>query len=419
MANIKTLAGDTMIYGLSTILTRMLNYLMVPYLTRVMTQGEYGVVTDLYSLIPFALVVLTMGLESGYFRFAGSAADEDEKRRIFRTLWRLTCCVALVFLLLVGCFSNSIAPFLNYGDHPEYLRWTAGIIFFDVATALPFAKLREQRKRLAYVGLRLAAVVVNLGMCVYFYSVRNFSGVEWVLKANFAASALVFLALGFGKYEFKERWDFGMLRKVLIYSLPLLISGIAGTCNEFIDRQMIKWLMPADMAMPALGIYGATTKLAVIMILFTQMYRLAAEPFFLAKFGKRGEFARQSYTAMWLYVAVAMVIFVLIMVCKPLVVLILGEQFRGGDHLLPILLGANALAGVVFNLSLWYKQAERTWIALAVTGTGLVFTVALNLWLVPQMGYEGAAWARLGCEIAMVAVSLAFLLANKKQIEKL
>ncbi|MDR1670931.1 MAG: oligosaccharide flippase family protein [Alistipes sp.] len=416
MSGIRTLAGDTIIYGLSTILTRMLNYLMVPYLTRVMTAGEYGVVTDLYSLIPFALVLLTMGLESGYFRFAGKAADGDEKNLIFVTLWSTTIVAAMFFVGMASLFHAPIAMGLGYGDTPWIIQATALVIALDVATAMPFARLREQRRRIMYVVVRFVSVVVNLALCVVFYTLQKRTGAEWVLLANVVASAVALLLLIPTVRGVKWRADRAILRRVMVYSLPLLVSGIAGTAGEFIDRQMVKWLMPPEVAMSALGVYGAATKLAVIMILFTQMYRLAAEPFFLSRFG-RGEFARQSGLAMKLYIAVAAVIFVVVMAAKPLVVLIVGEEFREGSHLLPILLGANALAGVVLNLSFWYKQAERTWMAIAVTGTGLAVALGLNMVLVPRMGYEGAAWARLACEAAMVVVSWILVLRIKKRYD--
>jgi O-antigen/teichoic acid export membrane protein len=414
MAGIKTLAGDTMIYGLSTVLTRMLSYLIFPYLTRVMTETEYGAVTDLYSLIPFALVLLTMGLESGYFRVAGKAAGEAEKNRIFATLWGATTLAAVVFWVAGAAFTGQIASVLGYGDEPRVVSLTLAIIALDVVTAMPFARLREQRRRMRYVGVRLASVVVNLALCLVFYSGRGLTGAAWVLMANAVASAVSLMMLVPGAWRSGWRIDGAIFRRVMIFSLPLLVSGIAGTVGEFIDRQMIKWLMPPDVAMGALGVYGATTKLAVIMILFTQMYRLAAEPFFLARFGK-GEFARQSSVAMKLYIAVAVLIFAVVMIAKPLVVQIAGEDFREGSHLLPILLAANALAGVVLNLSFWYKQAERTWIAIAVTGTGMVVAVVLNMLLVPRMGYEGAAWARLACEGAMVGVSVVLVSRIRKQ----
>ncbi len=411
MPNIRTLAGDTLIYGLSTILTRMLNYLMVPYLTRVMTTGEYGVVTDLYSLIPFALVVLTLGFESGYFRFAGRAVDEKEKNKIFVTLWVMVIAVASLFGGLVSLFIGQISSGLGYGDTPELIYLTAFIIIFDVVTAMPFARLREQRRRLTYVGIRLTSVVVNLALCFVFYSLQGRTGAEWVLWANFVASVVSLVLLVPTVWGIAWCGDDAILRRVTVYSLPLLISGIAGTAGEFIDRQMIKWLMPPQIAMSELGIYGATTKLAVIMVLFTSMYRLAAEPFFLAKFAK-GDFERQTKLAMRLYIAVAVLIFAGVMIFKPLIMQIVGINFREGEHLLPILMAANALAGVVLNLSWWYKQQGRTWMAIAITGTGLVVAVVLNIALVPRLGYEGAAWARLACEVAMVIVSFYLMSRN-------
>jgi O-antigen/teichoic acid export membrane protein len=383
---------------------------MVPYLTRVMTQAEYVVVTDLYSLIPFALVLLTMGLESGWFRFAGKAADEAEKRTIFASTWGTTLIAAVVFMGLVLLFNNHIAAWTGYAEQPSYIWLTGIIVALDVATAMPFARLREQRRRMRYVVVRLASVVVNLALCLIFFStsaglwIPDF-GAGWVLAANVAGSAVSLVMLMPSVRGIVPRLDRRVLNRIMVYSFPLLVSGIAGTAGEFIDRQMIKWLMPPEVAMSSLGVYGAATKLAVIMILFTQMYRLAAEPFFLSKFGK-GEFARQSALAMKLYIAAAVVIFAVIMVAKPLVVLILGEGFREGSNLLPILLAANALAGVVLNLSFWYKQAERTWMAIAVTGAGLAVAVTLNIILIPHLGYEGAAWARLACEASMVVVSL-------------
>jgi len=201
------------------------------------------------------------------------------------------------------------------------------------------------------------------------------------------------------------RIDPATFRRMMIYSLPLLISGVAGTASELIDRQMVKWLMPPSEAMSALGVYGATTKLAVIMVLFTTMYQLAAEPFFLARF-KKEDFVRQNAEATKLYLVAAVAIFLGIVLFRDVAILILGERFRGGGHLLPMLLVANGLAGLVLSLSFWYKQMGRTWAAIAVTGTGMVVTLALCTALIPRIGYEGAAWARLACEAAMVAVSL-------------
>ncbi len=421
MSNIRTLAGDTMIYGLSTILTRMLNYLMFPYLTYLMGPEMYGEVTDMYSIIPFALVVLTLGLESGFFRFAGRAGDDDEKRRLFATTWGATILAAVVFFGIVVLFNRPIAAAMGYADRSSYIWITALIIMLDVVTAMPFAKLREQRRRIKYVTVRLVSVVVNIVACVFFFSVlpdlaENGAGfwqqiwnpdfgAGYVLVANVFASAVSLVMLLPTTERVVPRITPKIFRQIMLYSLPLLISGIAGTGNEFIDRQLIKWLLPEEAWRAQLGIYGATTRLAVIMVLFTQMYRLAAEPFFLAKFQKE-DFVQKTAETMKYYVIVTVLIFVGIMLFKDVIVLIAGPKFRGASHLLPLLLIANAMAGVVLNLSFWYKQEGRTKYAIWITGTGLVVITALCLVLIPRFGIDGAAWSRLACEISMVVVSL-------------
>jgi len=199
------------------------------------------------------------------------------------------------------------------------------------------------------------------------------------------------------------RIDWRLLAAILIYSLPLLISGIAGTANEFIDRQLIKYLVPEG-AMAQLGIYGAITKIAVVMTLFTQMYRLAAEPFFLSNF-KKEEFVAMNAAALKYFVMASMAIFLGIALFKDLFALIVGSDFREGIFILPVVLGANILSGVWLNMSFWYKREERTWFALVVTFTGLVFSIAGGVVLIPRWGYYGAAWSRFLSEAAMVVAS--------------
>lgn len=417
--SIRKLAGQTAVYGISSIVARLLNYLLTPYLTRIMTEAEYGVVTDLYALIPFALVVLTMGLESGYFRFAGKAADEVEKRAVFRSTWGAVCAAAMVFMSLVLLFNGDLARVMDYGTNPEFIWITGAIITLDVIAAIPFARLREQGRAGRFVIIRVASVLINLALCLFFYSalprlaadggmfgmVYNPGfGAGYVFVANLVASAAVLFMLLPAMGGMTPRLNRKVLKPILLYSLPLLISGIAGTANEFIDRQMIKYLMPEELAMSALGVYGAVVKIGVVLLLFTQMYRLAAEPFFLANF-KKDDFVRTNAEAMKFFIIVSIAIFLSITLFTDLFALIIGRDFRQGMYILPVVLAANILSGLVLNLSFWYKQYGRTRFAIIVTGTGLVFTVVFNFLLVPQLGYFGAALARLVCEAAMVFVS--------------
>ncbi len=416
---LRKLAGQTAIYGISTILMRFLNYLLSPYLTRILSTGEYGVYTYMYALIPFALVVLTFGMETGYFRFAGKAADEASKRRIFSTAWGAVSAAAALFLGLVLLFNDSIASAIGYADQPSYV-WTIGtLIALDTFMAIPFARLREQNRAATYVALRSLSVVVNVAACVFLYSALPalasgggfwaslydpHYGAGYAFVANLIASMVTLAAL---IPTCRGTWlsiDGKLLRQMALFSLPLLLSGIAGTANEFIDRQMIAWLMPADMALSALGIYGAILKIGMVLTLFTQMYRQAAEPFFLSGFA-REDFVKANASALKYYIIFSLVISLGIALFADLFAYIVGPDFRGGMYILPVVLLGNILSGVVFNLSFWYKKSGATHFALVVTCTGLVFTIVFNILLVPRLGYFGAAIARTLCEMAMVAVS--------------
>ena len=410
---LEKLAKQTAIYGISTIVGRFLSYLLTPYYTRVFGQAEYGIITDIYALIPFALVVLTMGMESGYFRFAAKAdaAGGDvraAKKRLFSTVWGITSLAAVAFFAAVAALREPIARAMGeaYVAHPEYVVLVGAIVMFDVASCIPFSRLREQGRAGRFVTLKMLNIVLQTGLAFAFGAMGLFAtefGVGWAFVANLAASVITFASILPTTERTVPKVDWLLLATVFSYSLPLLVSGVAGTANEFIDRQMIKYLVPEN-AMAQLGIYGAITKIAVVMMLFTQMYRLAAEPFFLANY-RKDDFKAMNAAALKYYMIASMLIFLGIALFKDLFALIVGRDFRQGIFILPVVLGANVLSGVWLNLSFWYKREERTWLAIAVTFVGLIFTVLCNVALVPKYGYYGAAWARLASEAAMVAVS--------------
>lgn len=410
-ANLTKLAGQVAIYGISSVVARLLNYLLVPYYTRIMTTAEYGIITDLYALIPFALVVLTLGMESGYFRFASKAESAEERRRVYATTWGAVLAAAAVFLGAVLLFEDGISSALGYAE-TNYVWITGAIIFLDVAGAIPFARLRQEGRAMRYVVIRLLSVIINIGLCLWFYNSKgeginlfeNPTDPGYALVANLIASGVTFILLLLSCGDTLPKLEKRRLSTIFLYSLPLLISGIAGTANEFIDRQMIKFLMPTGESLAALGVYGAVVKIGVVMLLFTQMYRLAAEPYFLAEF-KKDEFKNSNAEVMKYYVIVSLVIFLGITLFSDLFALIVGPDFREGMYILPMILVSNALSGVVLNLSFWYKQTGATKYAIWITGTGLLFTVVFNILLVPSLGYAGAALARLICEVAMVIVS--------------
>ena len=413
---LEKLVKQTAIYGISTIVVRFLNYLLTPYYTRIFDQGEYGIVTDIYALIPFALVILSMGMESSYFRFTTRAEEQGgdiaaNKRRVFATTWGITSLNAVLFFGLVWLLNSPISHIMGdaYIAHPSYVTIVAAIVMVDVWSMIPFSRLREQGRAMHFVVLKALSVRLNVGIAIAFGIAGLYStsfGVGWVLIANLIASIITLLALLPTTGRVVPRIEGALLRKIFVYSLPLLISGIAGTANEFIDRQMIKYLTPGDeaTAMAQLGIYGAIVKIAVVMTLFTQMYRLAAEPFFLASF-KKEEFKEANAASMKYFVMASVLIFLGIVLFRDLFALIVGRSFREGIDILPIVLASNVLAGIWFNLSFWYKREEKTKYAAYITLLGLAITVALSFILVPKMGYRGAAWVRLIAEAAMVVWS--------------
>ena len=392
---LEKLAKQTAIYGISTILGRMLSYLLTPFYTRIFGVESYGIITDVYALIPFALVVLTMGMESSYFRFAAKAESEggdveQSKCRLFATTWGITSLAALLFFAVVTIFRNGASALMGevYAANPLYVVTVAAIVMMDVVACIPFARLREQGKALKFVALKACNVVINVGLNLGLLAAGMFEGefgVGWVFVTNLIASVATFVMILPSTERTIPRIDRRQLRRILAYSMPLLIGGIAGTANEFIDRQMIKNIIPDD-AMAQLGVYGAICKIAVVMTLFTQMYRIAAEPFFLSNFTKE-QFVESNAAALKYYVMISMLIFLGIALFRDVFALIVGRDFREGIFILPVILGGNVLAGVWLNLSFWYKREEKTLFALWVTLAGVAASVAFDIVLIPKMGY--------------------------------
>ncbi|MFR9565087.1 MAG: oligosaccharide flippase family protein [Rikenellaceae bacterium] len=415
------LAKQSATYGVSTILGRLLSYLLTPYYTRLFTTDEYGIITDLYALIPFALVLFTMGLESGYFRFAARAESEGvsradirrRKKRLYATTWGLTCLVSVAFTGFVVFNIEEVNRLMGeaYMQQPYLAPLVACVIMFDVMTALPFARFREQGEVKKYVMLNMLNIVLQVGLAILYGSIGLFDtplGVGWVLLANLPASMITFaLAVTLARPYVLPLIDWRLMCRVVIYSMPLLLSGIAATATDFLDRQLIKYIAPEN-AMAQLGLYGAVAKIAVVMTLFTQMYRLAAEPYFLANF-KKEEFVESNAEAMKYYIIATMTIFLGITLSSDLFMYIVGSDFREGETILPVILLSNLLMGVWLNLSFWYKREERTRYALVITLWGLVVSVVANIFMIPPFGYEGAAWARLISQVAMVGISYSLM----------
>lgn len=396
---IKQLASQTAIYGASATVAKFLNYLLTPFLTRVMTDTVYGEVSYFYAIIPFANVLLTLGFSTGYFRFAGATTSLGEQKTLFSTLWSAVSLGALVFSVVGAVLFPSPAVMLMLA-----------LILVDNVSAIPLSLLRQQGRALYYTLVNVSGVVVNVLLCFWFYlSIEGAAASPvWVLLANLIASGVsLLLLLPPALRMFTFSIDRAVLKKVVTYCLPLMVAGVMGVAADFIDRQMLRWMLPEEIALAELGIYSAVAKIAALMVIFRQIYSLGAEPFFLQKFS-RNDFSRLNAAALKYFTAAGVAIFLGIMLFSDLFALILGEGFRVGLDVLPLLLVANLLSGILVNLSFWYKVADKTRFALYVTLAGISTAILFNLVLIPSFGYAGAAWARVGSSLAMVAMSYIF-----------
>jgi O-antigen/teichoic acid export membrane protein len=406
------------VYGLGIVLPRLLNYLLLtPFYTRVFERATYGIITELYAYIVFLQVVLTYGLETGYFRFASGA---DRKEKVYTSLMASLLVTTLLFITGVMLFGDSLGSWIGYASNPEYIRWLAVIVGIDAFTSLPFARIRLQNRPGKYAAIRIIEVGVNIGLNLFFlyYCPRHSAsglvslfyreeiGVGYVLISNLVASLAKLILLSKDILAaFRSQIDWVILKKVLRYSYPLLVAGLAGTVNEALDRVLLKHLIPDElMPMEQLGIYGANFKMAVLMTLFVQMFKYAAEPFFFTKSTEKN--AKELYAdVMTFFVVAGLVIFLGVILFLDTFILFIGINFREGAGIVPVVLAANLIMGIFFNLSIWYKLTNKTMIGAVLVIMGAAVTVTVNVAFIPRYGFVASAWAHLLCYTLMTVVS--------------
>ncbi len=424
MSVIKKLVGQTATYGLSSILGRLLNYLLVPLYTRVFHAGEYGVVTEMYSYVAFLNVVFTYGLETAYFRFFQS---EKGNPKVYSTslISIVTSSAALAIVIIL--FSSPIASWINDGNRqistqPNYISWFAFIMAADAICAIPFARLRQENRAKRFVSIRLFGIAVNIAVNLFFLVLcpklmngpahdlisRIYDpsiGIGYVFISTLVSSIFTLLLLSPELISIRYQFDKSLWKTMILYALPLMVAGFAGMINEAFDRILLPRLV-ADKttALVQNGIYGACYKVSILMTLFTQTFRYAAEPFFFSHAGN--ENAKEIYAkVMHYFVLTCSFIFLCIMMYIDVVKYFIGTEYRVGLKVVPILLMANLCIGVYYNLSVWYRLTGQTrwgaWIAV----TGAVITLVCNFLLIPIMGYMGAAWTTLICYASMMLIS--------------
>jgi len=419
--HIKQLAGQTATYGLGIVLPRVLNYLLLtPFYTRVFSPEEYGVITELYAYVVFLIVILTYGLETGFFRFSDKSNNDAD---VYKTSLISIFSTSLLFIISVVIFSRSIAGVLGYEDRSYLIVWLAIIVGLDAFTSIPFAKIRLDNRPVKYAIIRIIEVLVNIGanwfflyFCPKHEGSSNFItmvynpqiGVGYVLISNLMATGIKTLLLFHEYFILKGKFVFGILRKILPYSLPLLIAGLAGTVNEAIDRILLKHLVPDELnPLYQLGIYGANYKIAVLMTLFIQMFRYAAEPFFFSK--KNEKNAKMIYAdVMKVFVFFCVIIYIFVNGFIDYFKFFIGEEFREGIDIVPVVLLANLFMGIFYNLSIWYKLTNLTKYGAYLVLTGAIITLIINYFFIPVYGYHASAWGHFISYLSMIVLSFYF-----------
>tara|TARA_B100000780_G_scaffold258336_1_gene208630 strand:+ start:326 stop:1789 length:1464 start_codon:yes stop_codon:yes gene_type:complete len=419
---LKKLVGQTAIYGLSSIVGRLLNFLLVPLYTSIFTLSEYGVLSLLMTLVAFTMVVLTYGLETSFFHFANK---EGDSKNVFSTAFLSLLGTTLLFLLIVIPQINKISGFLHIADNPVLIKYLVWILAFDILSSLPFAKLRLENKPWRFAFIRIVNITSNIGLNLFFfllcpYLIKHLyavdfidsiydpnAGITYIFIAYLVSSLLTLLLLLPEMFRIRLIFDFILWKKMISYGFPLLIGGLAYVTNEMVDRVLLNYLLPKDTAIAQVGIYSACYKIAIFMTLFIQAFRYGAEPFFFAQATKEG--AKEQYAhVMRCFVAFTGFIFLGVNVYIDIIKeFIRNEAYHEGLKIVPILLFANLLLGVYYNLSVWYKVTEKTSYGAYLSIFGALVTVGFNLILIPSMSYVGSAWATLFCYSSMCVASYA------------
>ena len=419
---IKQLAGETAIYGLSTILARIINFALVPLYTRVLTQSQYGVVAEFMAYIAMLQVVLTLGLETGCFRYASKEGADPGK--VFSNAFVTVFGVCALFFGATALFSGDIATAMGYPGFSKLIVYCGLILLIDCTTAILFAKLRHEHKALKFAVIKTLKILTEVAVNLLLYLVLAARFAEgswrWVTRLVSATpdftypifailvSCLVCLVLIAPElFRLTFRLDRRLIRRLLVYSLPLMVAGLPGIMNDVLDRLLMRFINADPVNWRAdLGVYQAAVKLAVIMQLFVQMFRYAAEPFFFQR--ERDKGSKKIYADVLNYfTAFCMFGFVILMLFMDEIGLLLGRDFRVGLDITPIMLMAYVITGILFNVNIWYKLSEKTGYAVWITLAGLAVTVVVNVIFMPRYSYHAAAWGHIASYLTMLLLTAA------------
>ena len=415
--NLKSLAKDTAVYGLSSIVGRFLNYLLVPLYTTMSPAscGGYGTVTNLYAYTALLLALLTFGMETTLFRF--SSKEGENPRLVYGTTLRMVGGVALFFAAAVLALLSPIASALGYADHPWYVGCMAVIVAMDAFQAIMFSRLRQTGRAVKFMLCKFAFIIPNilLNLFVFLVLPRYYQapdgGVGYIFIVNLVCTSSVFLyfipelkGLGYG-------FDKALAKRMLHYTWPLLLLSLVVILNQVADKILYPWLVPGPEGKVQLGIYGACVKIAMILALLTQAFRYAYEPIVFAS-GKERNSPQTLVDGMKYFIIFSLLAYLAVMFYLPLLKYFVGNSYWEGLRVVPVVMAAEICMGVYFNLSFWYKLSDRTIWGAVISGIGAAVMIALNILLVPRIGYMGCAWAGLaGYGTAML---LSYFIGAKK-----
>ena len=398
MANMKSLAKDTAIYGMSSIIGRFLNYLLVPLYTAKISaaSGGYGVITNMYAYTALLLVILTFGMETTFFRFVNKEGEDAHK--VYTTVLCMVGCTSLLFIAVVKSFIHPLSSLMGYAGRPAYV-WTMFVtVAIDAFQCIPFAYLRYKKRPMKFAAFKLLFILLNILLNVLYYVVLGGTEVGYAFYINLVCTASITFC--FYK-ELKEGFmgDFAtwsetkrLIGKMLRYSWPILVLGIAGILNQTADKILFPYIYKGNDSHTQLGIYGAASKIAMIMAMITQAFRYAYEPFVFGK--AKDKDSRDTYAAAMKYFLIfTLLAFLVVMGYIDVLRHIIGRDYWDGLRVVPIVMAAEILMGVYFNLSFWYKLIDRTIWGAWFSGIGCVVLIAVNVIFVPQYGYMACAWA--------------------------
>ncbi len=421
-----SLAKQTAIYGLSSIIGRFLNYLLVPIHTHRMAaeSGGYGIVTNLYAYTALLLVILTFGMETTFFRFSNKEGVNPNKA--FSTAGLSVGFVSLVFLLLVSIFLQPIAAALDYATHPEFVEIMAIIVAFDAFQAILFARLRYENRPVKFMVLKLSFIIMSLLLNLFIFYLAPYlkahfpAMMEWyqpsyqvgyIFIANLICTVLVTFGFIPEIKKLKSGIDFTLLKQMLNYTWPILLLGLAGILNQVADKIVFKKIVPGLEGEEQLGIYGACVKIAMIMAMITQAFRYAYEPFVFGGQRDKNDKVLQA-KVMKYFIIFTLLAFLAVVMYMPILKYLVGEDYHAGLRVVPIVMMAEIFMGIYFNLSFWYKLIDETWWGAIFSAIGCAVLLAINFIFVPQYGYMACAWGGFaGYATCMV---LSYFVGQKK-----